>query len=451
MLIIHTMKKYILLIGLFCLVFFQGKANESNLYEPQDSVWSFKPDVDIDLTELNESLKELDLKSNMLSGMDFSFEIDSITQFAMNEAFKASMKDLSTLGSDILFESKSNNKKSQVKDDDDRTPTRVEKKTFSNISEIEFFHSYGNIVVKESSSKQIELEIQYFDSEKKRASCSITTTGGILTISTEKGSDIRSESSNKSSNYSINLGSLKKNGKEKINYIISIPRNISLNVDLKYGNIKLDRFNNTFTTNLSYSNLSAVGFGSIKSQVKAKYSDIRIDEAKDLNISASYTDIRVKKADKVEIIGDYNDYSFGDIQTLTTGNSSSYGDMKIGTVGNFQGNIKYADVVIETLVSNMDVVTAYGDITIRNVSTGLKNINVKSSYADVTIGLPQGMSIGLDVNITYGDLLISKKYDVKYTESTESKNRVVKKGHIGTRTPTATIKVSNSYADVKIK
>lgn len=445
------MKKYILLIGMFCLVFSHGKASDNNLNEPQDSVWSFNKNIDIDLAELKESLGELNLDSNVLAAMDFSFDIDSITRFAMNEGVKASMKDLSTLGNDIFFELNSNSKKSLAKEDDDRTPTRIEKKTFSNISEIEFFHSYGSIVVKESSSKQIELEIQYFDTQRKKASCSITTTGGLLTISTEKGSDIRNESSSKSSNFSMSLGSLGKNGKEKINYIISIPRNISLNVDLKYGNIKMDRFHDAFTTNLSYSDLSASGFGGIKPQIKAKYSDVRIDEAKDLYISASYTDIRVKKADKVEITGNYNDYSFGDIQTLTTGNSSSYGDMKIGTVGNFQGNIKYADVVIETLLSNMDVTTAYGDITIRNVSTSLKNINVRASYADVTISLPQGMSVGLDVNISYGDLLISKKYDVKYTESAESNNRIVKKGQIGTRTPSATIKASNSYADIRIK
>ncbi|MDN2750872.1 hypothetical protein PAI95_09370, partial [Campylobacter jejuni] len=35
------------------------------------------------------------------------------------------------------------------------TPDRIEKKSFSNISEIEFFHKYGNIIVKESNSSQI--------------------------------------------------------------------------------------------------------------------------------------------------------------------------------------------------------------------------------------------------------------------------------------------------------
>ncbi|MFV0418826.1 MAG: hypothetical protein ACK5KT_08875 [Dysgonomonas sp.] len=450
------MKKYILLVSIFCFASFQATANTIRTNIPQDSVSPSMDKLDlelekldIELEKLNINLADLDFDSSALSNLNVSFDLDSIKLLAMDKGFKASKEALSKLGNDVWFEF--NNKRNSVKDNNDNeTPTRVEKKNFSNISDIEFFHSYGNIVVKESTSKQVELEIQYFDTQSRRATCSVTTTGRLLTISTEKGSDVRKEGTNKSSNITVNLGSLSKNGKEKINYIISIPRSTSLNADLKYGNIKMDKFHGTFSANLSYSNLSAVGFTD-KPQIKAKYSDIKIEDAKDIYLSGSYTDISIKKAGAVEVNGNYNDYKFGDIQSISTGNNSSYGDMKIGTVGNFQGNLKYADIVIETLVSNMDVTTAYGDIAIRNVSPSLKNINVKASYADVTITLPQNIGIAFDTNLSYGDLLISKRYDVKYTESTETGNRVVKKGQIGSKTPSATIKATNSYADIRIK
>lgn len=448
------MKKYILFISIFCFASFQVTANTIITNIPQDSVFPSmdKLDIelgklDIELEKLNTKLADLNFDSSALSNLNVSFDLDSIKLLAMDKALKDSKKELSKIGNDILFEF--NNKRNSVNDNsDNETPTRVEKKTFSNISDIEFFHSYGNIVVKESASKQVELEIQYFDTKDKKASCSVTTTGGLLTINTEKGTEAKKEGSNKSSN--INLGSLSKNQKEKINYIISIPRNVSLSIDLKYGNIKMDKFHGSFSSTLSYSNLSAASF-SEKLQIKAKYSDIKMDDAKDIYLSASYSDINIKKAGTVEVNGNYNDYKFGDVQSLSTGNNSSYGDMKIGTIGNFQGNLKYADVVIETLVSSMDVTTAYGDITIRNVSPSLKNINVKASYADVTLTLPQNMGITFDTNLSYGDLLISKKYDVKYTESTETGNRVVKKGQIGSKSSTALIKATNSYADIKIK
>lgn len=450
------MKKYILLVSIFCFVSFQATANIISTNIPKDSVFPSMEKLDFEIEKLDIEMEKLDINlanlnfdTSALSNLNISFNLDSARLIAMHNGLKASKEALSKLGNDVSFEF--NNKRSSGKDNsDNETPTRVEKKNFSNISDIEFFHSYGNIVVKESASRQVELEIQYFDTKSKKATCSVITTGGLLTISTEKGTETRKEGSNKSSNITINLGALSKNGKAKINYIVSIPRNTSLNVDLKYGNIKMDKFHGSFSSNLSYSNLSAAGFTD-KPKITAKYSDIKIDDAKDIYLSGSYTDVNIKKADKVEVSGNYNDYKFGDIQSLTTGNSSSYGDMKIGTIGNFQGNVKYADIVIETLVSNMDITTAYGDVTIRNVSPSLKNINVKASYADLTITLPQNMGIAFDTNLSYGDLIVSKRYDVKYTESTETSNRVVKKGQIGSKTPTALIKATNSYADIRIK
>lgn len=425
------MKKYILLFALSCLISSQIKAGDT----PQDSVKSFIDKIDIEMQELDNKLAHLDLSLN----------IDSICNLAMNEGLKGAMEEISNMTRNIKVEINSSKK---VDDKDDGTPTRTEKMSFSNIDNIEISHSYGNIILNESASKQVEIEVQYFDTKTKKANCSVTTTGKLLTINTERNSSI----SKQGSSSSFSLGSLRgSNGNAKINYIISIPRNISLMIDLKYGNIKMDKFSSSFFANLSYSNLSAISIVGVNPQIKAKYSEIKIDETKNINLSSSYSDIRIKRADKIEIAGNYNDYVFGSLHSLSTIGSTAYGDIRITTVGDVNADLKYTDIVIDNLLANLDITTAYGDIDIRNVSANLKNINVKASYADLTVSLPQNLGASLSANLSYGDMIVLKKYDVRYSESIEKGSKVIKKGQIGSKTPTAVINISGSYGDVRIK
>lgn len=429
------MKKYIILISLCCFALFQAKADEKAL--PQDTIKEMMKNFDILVYDLKNELAQMDFDfefdPSAFKDVMVDLNFDSIKMQAMDEALKEGLEDMKSnirnMKTDIaknVHVYVYNNKENQ-----DGNPTRVEKKTFSNISEIKFSHSYGNIVVRESSSKQVELEIQYFDKKNQQAVSKNSVANKLLSISSS----------------SVGKGG----SRAKINYIINIPRNTALNVDLKYGDIKMDSFNGPFRADLSYSNLSSQGFVNANPSIEMRYSDLKIGEVNDIKISGSYSDTRIKKAGKIEIMGNYNDYVLGEVQTLVINGISSYDDIRVNTLGHFQGNLKYADISVDNLLAGMDIITAYGDIIIKNVSPKLKNINVKGSYSDVYITIPQNISVSFDMDLNYGDLNVAKKYDVKYTESIEQRNRTIRKGQIGAKTPTATIAITNSYADVTIK
>jgi hypothetical protein len=432
---VHTMKKNILLMVLCCLTLFHTFANESTGNQPQDSVRVFKKKLNLDLDKMLDGIDIDSSRFMELNGLNLNFNIDSIAALAMNAAkesiktARSSLRNFNVDGNEYTayafnYDSKGTRQRAES------TPTRIEKKSFSNISGVEFFHRYGNIIVKESNSNQIDLEIQYFDKRNQSASCNITTSNELLSITTN------------------NTGG--SNSKPQINYIIAIPKNVSLNINLDYGDVKLDKLNGSFDANLSYSDLSVQALNKDAS-VRARYSDVKIGEAQDINISGSYSDFRIEKVKRVESSGNYNDCRFNNVQTLVIPRSSSYGDMKIGTIGSMTGQLMYADIIIDNLLSDIDISSSYGDVTIKGMSPKVKTINVKGSYCDVAIGLPLNMSATFDASLIYGDLNISKKYTVKYTESIEKSNKVTKKGQIGSGTPTAAIVVSNNYADIDIR
>ncbi|MBK5722704.1 DUF4097 family beta strand repeat protein [Dysgonomonas sp. Marseille-P4677] len=425
------MKKYILLMVLCFVAFSQSQANEGIKSIPQDSFKIFKKKLDLDVSKMLENIDDIYIDTSRFPDVaDFNINIDSINVLAQN-ATKEALEVLQSPGGITKRNAKvyRYNFSKGTDQKSIRTSVRIENKTFSNISEVEFFHKYGNIVVRESNSKQVELEIQYLDRNNATASCNVSVVGKLLSITTNSGG--------------------KSNASSKINYIIGIPKNTAMNINMDYGNIKIDQLSGGLIANLSYSEMSIQKANNIS--LKSRYSDVKIGEMQNADLSGSYSDIRINRANKIMTSGNYNDYRFNDVQTLTIDKSTSYGDCKIGSVGRLDGSIMYTDIDINNLLSDISISSQYGDVMLRNVSPKAKNISIKGSYCDITIGLSPGFSSTFDATLNYGDLTISRKFSVKYTESIEKGNRTVKKGQIGTGNPTANIVVSNNYADIDIR
>jgi hypothetical protein len=309
-----------------------------------------------------------------------------------------------------------------------RTPDRIEKKTFSNITKVSFKHQYGNIIVQESRSKQVELEIQYFDTDGKKAIADITSANNILTVKT------------------VNTGS----NSGKINYVISVPKNMTLDVNLEHGNIVMDNYQGTFSSNLTYSNLKAGSFIKTKPMIQGRYGNVKIDNAENIAIDASYTNVKIGNVNKMELSGKYNHYKIDNVKDIINKSGIS-GNFKIGSIDKIDGDMEYANMVIDSLTSSFSSNCDYSNIKINNVSPRLANININGRYSDVVLTIPGNVSASFNVDLKYGNFNVDKRHAIKYTEQSGNARQVIKKGQIGSKKPTAVISISNSYADIKIK
>lgn len=430
------MKKYILC-SLFCLAILNMNANSFIAKSDLDSVKSSRKlnTLNFDMGKLNKNLEDLEQKLATidLSGLESSLNIQlgelsmDLGEWANSDKMESLMNNLDISlnqldrNLNITFDKK---EKQQQK-----VPTRIEKKSFNNISEVEFIHQYGNIIVRSSNSSQIELEIQYFDTDKQKATCDISTKNKLLAISTN------------------NTG--KSGTKAKINYVISLPKNIALNINSRYGDVKMDKYEGSLYASLSYCNLSAESI-SAPANIKVRYSDIKIEEVRDMKISASYSDVRINKANRLELSGNYNKFFLTNVKEISA-MSSLYTDFKIGTVTDMEAKIQYGGLVIDNVLAGFYGTTNYGDISIKSVSDKIQKVHVSANYADISISLPEKVSVNFDFKVNYGDAIISKRYTTKYTQSTEKHSSVAKTGQIGNGSPTGEIVIKNNYADIKIK
>ncbi|MDR1582480.1 MAG: hypothetical protein LBS55_04345 [Prevotellaceae bacterium] len=314
-------------------------------------------------------------------------------------------------------------------------PSRIEKKSFSNVTEVRFEHSYGNITVTESESKQIELEIQYFDRKNTKPVCDISVAEKTLNITTKIPHDWND----------WNFGN---NNKIGIDYIISIPRNVDMNVNLKYGNMNIDNFYGDFTGAFAYGNLNAGTFFSSPVNISSKYSNIRIDKADVLNLSIYYANIDVNTINTFEIQSKYCKSRIGKSETVKA--DCSYGNIDIDSVIEFSGELRYNPASVKKLDKTLNLDCSYSSVRINDSSKQLETVNFDGSYSNLELKLDPDLSADLSVDLKYGALSVDNRYKVKYSFSEKDHREIVKKGVIGDKTPTATINISNSYANVSI-
>ncbi|NDV95619.1 hypothetical protein D0T84_11950 [Dysgonomonas sp. 521] len=435
------MKKYILLISLCCFAFLQSEAITEMIESmPQDTIRIYKGKKNLDGSNVIviPNFEEYTVDPD---AFDFDFDIDTSQLLAMKENFKNMESfDFGELKENLKANKENLSKQVRIYnynynfgnpdgfsvEQKGGNPKQIDNKKFSNISGIDFSHQYGNIVIRESKSKNVELEIQYFGDYIQKSAVVSSVKDGQLTI--------RSKSS----------------GANPINFIVNIPRNTKLNINLRYGKVKMNNFQSQFTADLSYSTLDAEEFSAIKPVIKDRYGKVTIDKLQDIDLSASYSKVRIGKVNRLDVSGAYSDFVVDDVRTISTGQKSMSGEFKVGTLGDMDGKFNYADISVDKLQSGMRISCNYSDIKIKSFSQK-SSVSVKGNYSDVVLNIPDNMSASFDIQLGQGDLDVSNKHKVKYSEQSSTSSRMVKKGRIGSKTPTITIGISGNYGDVKIR
>jgi hypothetical protein len=328
-------------------------------------------------------------------------------------------------------------------------PSRIETRNFADLTAIHFDHIYGHITVTESASNQVELEIQYFDDDNVKPVCETTISGKVLTIKTTI--DFPRNSRN--------------NSKIGIDYIIALPKNLSMDIRLKYGNVNMGDYYGDLKCNLSYSNINMgdchgsfqcdIAYGNLNANtlfkspvaITGKYSNVNIGHVDVLNLSIAYGNVGIKTMQTMTINSKYSKCKINKIDVLDA--NCSYGGFNIGSVIDFVAELRYTPVTIDHLEKSFKLSCAYSNIKIENSSPALQSVQFDGSYSNFRLGLDGNLSANLDVELKYGNLSV-EDLEVKYSFSEKDYKQITKNGVIGNKTPTASIRIRDTYDSVKI-
>lgn len=282
---------------------------------------------------------------------------------------------------------------------------------------IDIANSYGNVFVTTWNEDKIELDIlikvsgdseSWVNQKIDQINVDIEALKSMVTARTV----IVNNSGGKSG----------KNNSFEINYTIKIPKNGSVKINNKYGDVlSTDLFSNV-NIKCKYGKITMGKLSGNSNILDIEYCNkSTVDYVKNASVSADYSGISINDFGNINLKADYTDVN------LISGNNlkyeCSYGKLNYGKISNIDGNGDYLSIKIAEVLNNLQISTKYSKLTVGMMSAKAGNVNVNSGYTSVGIGYSPAYSFDFDVNLKYasfkndGDLEIISKQETNFNKS----------------------------------
>lgn len=283
---------------------------------------------------------------------------------------------------------------------------------------IDIDNKYGNITVSTWDEDKIDLEI------------TIKVTGGNENWVNEKLNsidvDITALKSMVTVITKIGNSSLKSKGSSncfEINYVIKIPKNGTVKLNNKYGNIAAINLESTTDIACKYGKVTLGKLNGSSNRIQIEYcQNSNIDYIKNGTIEARYSGLKINDSGNLNLDTNYTDLVISECQNIKY--DCNYGNFKFQKINSFSGSGNYLTVNIAEISNNINIDTNYSKINIAALTENANNVNINSGYSDVSLGYDTNYAFDFDINTKYGNIKKDGSLDISVSENKSNKKRV---------------------------
>jgi hypothetical protein len=213
----------------------------------------------------------------------------------------------------------------------------------------------------------------------------------------------------------------KNNNEISIDYMISMPASINLEIDHKFGDIILDEVNGSSSIEIGYGSLKANKLTSNNNDLEIKFSDAFIGYVKSADLELKYSELEIDEAQSLSAECKFSEMNIGKVDMITL--ESGYDDDFIGKVRDIDVEASFSDIEIMSLSEKLVIDCDYGSIKVKEVKSNFKLIDISNSFSDANIGFNSEASFRLVATIKMGDLSYPRnksrltEVEISYTSS----------------------------------
>ena len=213
----------------------------------------------------------------------------------------------------------------------------------------------------------------------------------------------------------------KNNNEISIDYMISMPASINLEIDNKFGDIILDEVNGSSSIEVGYGSLKANKLTGDNNDLEIKFSDAFIGYVKNADLELKYSELEIDEVQSLSAECKFSEMDLGKVDMITL--ESGYDDDFIGKVRDMDVEASFSDIEIMSLSEKLVADCDYGSIKVKEVKSNFKLIDISSSFSDANIGFNSEASFRLVATVKMGDLSYPRnksrltEVEITYTSS----------------------------------
>jgi hypothetical protein len=283
---------------------------------------------------------------------------------------------------------------------------------------IDIDNKYGNVSVSTWDEDKIDFDITikvtgpnetWVNERLNGIDVDITALKSMVTAITKLGSSsIKSKGSNNSF---------------EINYVIKIPKNGTVKLMNKYGNISILTLEGASDITCKYGKVTVGKLNNTNNRFQIEYcQNSTIDYIKNGTIEARYSGLKINDSGNLNLDTNYTDLIVSDGQNIKY--DCNYGTLKFQKLNSFSGSGNYLTISIAEISNSINVDANYSKINVSTITSKANNVNINSGYTDVYLGYDTNYVFDFDINTKYGNIKNDNSLDISVTESKNTSKRI---------------------------
>jgi hypothetical protein len=234
----------------------------------------------------------------------------------------------------------------------------------------------------------------------------------------------------------------------QIDYKVKMPVTNNANLVNDYGTISLNELKGLANINCDYGKILIGSLYHADNKINMDYTSNSVIEFINTGvIKADYSKLRVEKAKNIELIADYTNTVFENIEDLKF--NCDYGKIEVEKGNTIIGNGDYLTMRFGELYKKLEVDSDYGGIRINKLIKGFENIKIDSDYTGIKIGLDDDISFNFKVQLSYGGLDIDSE-NVNYNKKIVKSSSKYYEGYVNKENSASTIEINSDYGSIKL-
>lgn len=310
---------------------------------------------------------------------------------------------------------------------------------------VDLDNKYGSIDIKTWDQNKVTLEIIITTNSNNESKAQDRLDDIDIVFNTSQSLVAAKTQIGKSNNW--NWGNNRNNVNMDIQYIVRMPVNNNLVVDMDYGDVMVDQLNGKADFNCDYGKLIVGDLNNDSNDINLDYSSgSTIDYLKNGNINIDYTTIEIEKAGDVDLNGDYCTTSFGSVNNIDF--NCDYGNLTVESANNVDGNSDYANLKFGKIASKLILEADYGNIKVEEMGANFGLVDVNTEYIGVKIGVDSSSSFTLKAESQYGGINLPESMDIR-TQVEKNSSKKIEGTYNGGGN--AKINITTQYGSIKIQ
>lgn len=305
-----------------------------------------------------------------------------------------------------------------------------EKKIIKNYSvsandKLNIENEYGQVVVNTWDKNEVNVEITVMSSAStdskaqdllESVSISETKAGGAIYLKTLM----------RSNNFRSGKTSL------KINYNITLPSWLNMNLVNKFGNVYLPSLTGNLQVKVTYGNVKAEKLmGNAEKRIEVSFGAADITEVENLNLESKYSKLTIDKINKGEIQNSFGKTIIQEVNNLRI--SQRYGDLDIRKVNTLVATVEFSNIDLDVIGKSADLNLKYsGNAELGTITSAVEMIKVNANFSTVYMKFDETANLDFDAHLKFGDLKLNNRFMKEYVKSAkDNTNNYDYKGKIG--------------------